>query len=184
MFWFMEFQQRGARHFHAILDKEIEQDELRRIWYEIVGSQDSRHRKHGAHISVIRSPKGIRKYLASYLTKQEQKTVPPFYDGAGRFWGYSRGLIRILSRIIIGTPEELAIVRRNFRVFRRWQKARYRKWNKGSKYPRKMLKINPYAYYMPGEYLTITDARDLMEKLKGTSLDNGLFEGWGDDPEL
>jgi len=176
----MEFQERGACHFHAIIDQEINEEELKRIWYEIVGSDDSRHRNHGAHVSPIRSSKGIRKYLSSYLTKQEQKTVPSFYANAGRFWGYSRSLINVVVKVVIGTPEELRIIRRNFRLFKRWQKANYRKWNKGAKYPKKMRKINPYAYYLPGEYITITDARDLITRLKGTPLDDSLFEGWGD----
>jgi hypothetical protein len=184
MFWFMEFQKRGACHFHAIIDKEISNDELLRIWHSIIRSDDNRHLKRGAHIAPIRSPKGFRKYLSAYLTKEEQKRVPYFYKNAGRFWGYSRSLVPVYYHVLVGSKENVRLVRRNLRIFRRWQTARYRKWNNGKKFNRhKMLNLNPYVFIMPGEYLTVLDAHELIQKLKGTPLDSILFEGWADDPE-
>ena len=180
----MEFQKRGACHFHGIIDKEISEEELKRIWYEIVGSGDTRHLKRGAHIDPIRSPKGFRRYLSDYLTKEEQKRVPYFYENSGRFWGYTRSLVPVYIHVIVGTKEDIRIIRRNLRLFRRWQTARYRIWNKGRKFnKKKMLKLNPYVFIMPGEYLTVRDSHELIRKLKGTPLDSILFEGWADAPE-
>lgn len=177
-FWFMEFQERGACHFHLIVDKAIDEDELKRIWYEIVGSDDKRHREHGAHISPIRKPDAFKKYLSAYLTKEEQKTIPYFYSNAGRFWGYTRSLINVQISIIMGTKQDIRIIRRNFRIFRLWQIARYRKIFGRKMTKRKILKVNMFSFYIPGEYLTIKDARVFMDKIKGTALDNEFFEDW------
>jgi len=178
-FWFMEFQKRGACHFHLLIDKEIAEEELKRIWFEIVGSGDKRHRDHGAHISPIRNVSSFKKYLSAYLTKEEQKTVPYFYKNAGRFWGYSRSLVNVQIAIIVGPKHEIRIYRRNLRLFRRWQKAQYRKWNKGPITSKKMKNINPYVFVLPGEYMFFTDARKLIDALKGTPYDDELFEDWG-----
>ena len=174
----MEFQERGACHFHVLIDGAIDEHELKRMWYEIVGSGDPRHLKHGAHISPIRSLGGFKRYMVDYLTKEEQKQVPWFYENAGRFWGYSRSLVTVHIAVIVGSKHEIAPIRRNLRLFRRWQKARYRQHNKGRK-KWKNKQINPYVNVMPGEYLFIADARTLIEKLKGTPYDSELFEDWG-----
>jgi hypothetical protein len=177
-FWFMEFQKRGACHFHLIVDKEIDEDELKRIWYEIVGSGDMRHREHGAHISPIRNTDSFKKYLSSYLTKEEQKKVPYFYHNAGRFWGYSRSLVNVNIAIIVGPKDEIRRIRKNYRIFRRWQKARFRQWNGKAVTTKKMKNINPYVYVLPGEYLFFADARKLIDAVKGTPYDDELFEDW------
>jgi hypothetical protein len=175
----MEFQNRGACHFHLLVDKEIDEDELKRIWYEIVGSGDSRHRNRGAHIAPIRKVESFKKYLSAYLTKEEQKTIPYFYSNAGRFWGYSRSLITVKIAIIVGPKSEIKKIRRNFRIFRRWQKARYRQWNKGPISTKKMKNINPYVFVLPGEYMFFTEAKKLIDAVKGTPYDDELFEDWG-----
>lgn len=177
-FWFMEFQKRGACHFHLIVDKEIDEDELKRIWFEIVGSGDKRHREHGAHISPIRSVEGYKKYLSAYLTKEEQKKIPYFYQNAGRFWGYTRSLVPVEIRIIVGPIREIRILRRNFRLFRKWQEKRYSKW-RGKKMKKKdILKVNRWAFYIPGEYLYISDARRFIDSCKGHDYFDELFDGW------
>ncbi len=178
-FWFMEFQERGACHFHILADKEINEDELKRMWYEIVGSKDKRHREHGAHISPIRKTEAFKRYLASYLTKEAQKTVPYFYHDCGQFWGYSRSLLHRNIAIIVGTKEDIKIIRRNFRIFRRWQKARLRQWNKSGMSKKRVKNMNPYVYVLPGEYMYFTDAKKLIEAIKGTTYDDDLFEDWG-----
>jgi len=171
----MEFQARGACHFHLIVDKAIDEEQLLRIWYEIVDSDDKRHLKHGAHISPIRNQEGFRKYLSAYLTKEEQKRIPFFYKNAGRFWGYSRSLVKVDIKIIVGAKEDINILRRNFRIFRRWQKARYRVWNKGIS-NKKMQNINPYVFVLPGEYMFFMEARKLITSLKDTPYNHELFK--------
>jgi hypothetical protein len=174
----MEFQKRGACHFHMIVDKEIDEDELKRIWYEIVGSGDSRHRKRGAHISPIRSLGGFKKYMIDYLTKEEQKRVPYFYQNAGRFWGYTRSLVPVEIRVIVGPKKDILILRRNFRIFRKWQEKNYSRWRGKKMNKKKILKVNLFAFYIPGEYLYIRDARKFIDSCKGHPYFDEMFDQW------
>ena len=79
-FWFLEFQKRGAPHFHGVITKGIDENELKREWYKIVGSHDPKHLVHGAHIQAIRSTDGFGHYLTSYLTKEQQKTLMDYFN--------------------------------------------------------------------------------------------------------
>ncbi len=87
-FWFLEFQKRGAPHFHLFCTHSIPRLELSKIWYEIVGSDDSRHLLAGTRIESIRSGKfGMVSYALKYAAKAEQKEIPSDYVNCGRFWG-------------------------------------------------------------------------------------------------
>jgi len=174
----MEFQKRGACHFHLIIDKEIDEDELKRIWYEIVGSEDKRHREHGAHISPIRNTDSFKKYLSAYLTKEEQKTVPYFYENAGRFWGYTRSLVNVQIMVIVGPKHDIRLMRRNLRIFRRWQKSNFRKWSNRQASSKNLKRNNPYVFVVPGEYLFVRDARKLIEYAKTCNYDEDMFYDW------
>lgn len=95
--WFIEFQGRGAPHFHILLDKifgpvEVvdRRAELSRKWYEIVGSDDPKHLAAGTRLERLRSPEGGRRYAVKYAMKMRQKAVPPGYRSVGRFYGYSK----------------------------------------------------------------------------------------------
>lgn len=164
----MEFQKRGACHFHIIVDKGIPEEELRKMWYDVVRSGDTRHLKRGAHISPIRNQEGFKRYIGSYLTKEEQKRVPYFYQNAGRFWGYTRNLVPLTINIVVGSKRNIRILRRNFRIFRKWQEKRYAKWKGKKMNKKKILQVNQWAFYLPGEYLYIRDARKFINACKGT----------------
>lgn len=86
-FWFLEFQARGAPHFHLFTDNPVIKEELSKKWYEVVGSGDIKHLRAGTQIQRIRKPHAIAAYAAKYATKPEQKTVPEGYSNVGRFWG-------------------------------------------------------------------------------------------------
>ena len=97
--WFIEFQARGAPHFHILVDRifgpaEIleRRAELARKWYEIVGSGDERHLAAGTRFERLRSPEGGRRYAVKYAMKMRQKAVPPDYRSVGRFYGYSQAV--------------------------------------------------------------------------------------------
>jgi hypothetical protein len=174
-FWFLEFQKRGAPHFHGVITKAIDENELKREWYKIVGSHDPKHLKHGAHIEPIRSTEGFGHYLTSYLTKEEQKFVPFEFRDVGRFWGYSRSLLEpYIIKIIVGTPEELCRFRaKHLRTIRRWVDNRRKFW----KYHKKHKKfINPYSNYFSGDYLRARDGRKFIEYLRNHGDDVSLFE--------
>lgn len=88
LFWFLEFQQRGAPHFHFFCTHHIDKDWLARRWYEVVGSEDVRHLQAGTRIEAIRSGRyGTCAYAGKYAAKQDQKDVPPNFAHVGRFWG-------------------------------------------------------------------------------------------------
>ena len=103
--WFMEFQKRGAVHFHIMTtqngyDKHTDIDWLKDKWFDIVDSGDTRHRDAGTQIKAIRKADGAMRYVSKYASKQEQKMVPLFCSDFGRFFGWSRGVAPTCKRTI------------------------------------------------------------------------------------
>lgn len=113
--WFLEFQRRGAPHFHAFLSTALPcpleplsrrcgrvrksvlvnrdyQDWISRRWFEIVGSGDEKHLKAGAAWEVVEKPDGAARYVSKESYKTFQKSVPEEFQNVGRFWGCSRDL--------------------------------------------------------------------------------------------
>lgn len=91
-FWFLEFQARGAPHYHILLTHPIDKALLARKWFDIVRSGDDRHLRAGTRIESIRAGRaGMISYVSKYAAKQEQKDVPEDFDHVGRWWGI-RGL--------------------------------------------------------------------------------------------
>jgi len=87
-FWFLEFQARGAPHFHIFTTWSPEKEWVSRRWYEIVNSEDVRHLHAGTRVEILsRGRAGTIKYALKYAVKQEQKAVPEEYENVGRFWG-------------------------------------------------------------------------------------------------
>jgi len=175
-FWFLEFQKRGAPHFHGIISKEVTDEELKKEWYKIVNSNDPKHLIHGAHISAIRSTDGYAHYLTGYLTKEGQKFVPLEFQDVGRFWGYSRSLLDpYIIKIIIGPQSDLRAFRaKHIRPIRRWMDNRRKRWTPTKMKHKKF--INLYSNYSPGDYLTARYGRDYIDELKRRGLDTSLFE--------
>lgn len=91
-FWKLEFQERGAAHFHLIVfglgsgDKVMNEWRVwsKNAWYEIVGSGDRHHKIRGVTSDWVTSRGGVVGYLAKYLGKDDQ-TRPG--DFTGRYWG-------------------------------------------------------------------------------------------------
>ena len=90
--WKLEFQTRGAPHYHILAippNKLKGLGELRKAiaeqWYRIVRSEDPKHLKAGTEVSTIKSPEGIIGYMASYMAKKDQ-TLPNNFTG--RYWGF------------------------------------------------------------------------------------------------
>lgn len=92
--WFLEFQDRGAPHFHMLTDIEgfeIDREWLARTWARIVDGGEKCYRVH-SHVkqwSVIRKEDGAVRYVAKYAKKQKQKIVPDGFESVGAFWGTS-----------------------------------------------------------------------------------------------
>ena len=95
--WFLEFQARGAPHFHIMVDGRASakrRSMLSAQWYRVVGSEDQRHLRAGTNWRNARDdePVGLQKYAVKYAQKAQQKNVPEGFQDCGRFWGTSRGL--------------------------------------------------------------------------------------------
>lgn len=98
--WFLEFQKRGAPHFHMILwssdglsltkyDLEPMRDWVRYAWAEIVDHKNpierKKHENAGTRVEFMKKP--TFGYASKYASKMEQKNVPPEFRDVGRFWG-------------------------------------------------------------------------------------------------
>jgi hypothetical protein len=95
--WFLEFQKRGAPHWHLIFWGEGLQDsclqalreKVARDWASIVKHpcqfERAKHRKAGTRTEKMR--KGHFGYVSKYASKTEQKEVPEQFQNVGRFWG-------------------------------------------------------------------------------------------------
>ena len=92
--WFIEFQRRGAPHFHVLyrplLATFVPFNKVARMWYTIVGSGDKRHLHAGTRVERIRCTNGAAHYAVKYAQKMTQKRVPVGYRHVGRFWACSR----------------------------------------------------------------------------------------------
>lgn len=100
--WFLEFQARGAPHYHVLIDWAMPRSRvevkafrfrLAAAWYRIVGSGDPRHLAAGTRVERVRKPDGAARYAVKYALKMRQKQVPEPYQNVGRFWGCSRDVV-------------------------------------------------------------------------------------------
>lgn len=92
--WKMEFQRRGAPHFHITLAGIEDTNEFRAwvsaTWYRIVGSGDLRHLTAGTQVQRLRDNPAA--YFAGYVgftkgSKEYQHHAPEGYEKLGRYWG-------------------------------------------------------------------------------------------------
>jgi hypothetical protein len=88
--WKLEFQKRGAAHYHLILfgleAASIEEIRawFRESWYRIAHKGDKNEGVAGTQVDTVKSAGGIMSYLAKYLSKGDQ-TMPGNFTG--RYWG-------------------------------------------------------------------------------------------------
>jgi hypothetical protein len=129
--WRIEFQKRGAPHYHLLIwHKGIKERVFRawclRSWYEVVASGDRKHLKHGAHVKQLDSRKAVRNYVSKYLGK----VVPASSNEEGERvelleWGRNWGVVGDLDstpyheRLL--QPAEFYKLRR---VIKRWLRSR------------------------------------------------------------
>lgn len=120
-FWVLEFQKRGAPHFHFIVNKFVPMDEVKKVWFDIVGSGDLKHLDQGVEVEFARNTIKAKMYMLKYLEKSYSKDVPDEYKKVGRFWGHNKRMIIEVRRITRTFPR--SVLNRNFRVFKRWAQA-------------------------------------------------------------
>lgn len=101
-FWFIEFQARGAPHFHIFCTHQAPKEWIADAWYSIVKSNDPRHQVAGTRIEAIHSGRrGTISYASKYASKFDQKTVPKGYSNCGRFWGIHGNRTTVEATILV-----------------------------------------------------------------------------------
>jgi hypothetical protein len=120
--WKLEFQKRGAAHYHLVVfglgegqaALQAWRKWVDRAWYEVVGSGDERHLRSGVKSDFVRSRGGAVGYLVSYLADDDQ-TRPG--DHTGRYWGLcnKKALPLAPVRKEEKTDREAVLIRRVFR---------------------------------------------------------------------
>lgn len=123
--WILEFQERGAPHFHLFLSEEPNrelQQFLASAWVDITDPGN------GQALNVHMHPKNFIKwdmgggtYVAKYLEKQSQKQVPEGFENVGRFYGASRGAVPLPSTVRPADFEAAATDRITGEVQVTWQ---------------------------------------------------------------
>lgn len=164
-FWFLEFQKRGAPHFHFILSKTLENKDISKIqrtWHKMVGSHCPHHLVQGAKCEVLRKKHAAGAYAAKYSSKSEQKTVPDRYKNVGRFWGMFGDIPQSKTGISIPKKELYKMIRvaraAQKAYLRQYKKKAFKTKDKGDGYSGATLYNTGQAllYYIQHEYL-ITD---------------------------
>lgn len=126
--WRLEFQERGAPHFHLLLvfvDK-VDLSWLREYvsvaWYEVVGSGDEKHFLAGTNCQQVRVGRGLMSYIAKYLAKEAVDGV-----AVGRRWG-------VVGELPLATCAVFSLDYRGWIEFCR----RVRRWGRASRYLRSL----------------------------------------------
>lgn len=136
--WKLEFQRRGAPHFHLI-GGGIPKSEIKRfrrwcsyVWYRIVNSKDEKHLQAGTRVDVLDGKKKIISYVCKYVSKtftvEEGKWV-------GRFWGVinKKALPNRIELILPIDHEKFSLVKR---LVRHWLKSKGNGFYKKARYLR------------------------------------------------
>jgi len=93
--WRLEFQKRGAPHFHLIVwgINRLDLQWLSQAWYSVVGSGDEKHLLAGTNVKYIRDRRLVLSYVSKYLAKGMKSPC----DMAGRVWGiWKKSLLGIV----------------------------------------------------------------------------------------
>ena len=110
--WRLEFQERGAPHFHLLVFgvEFIPARWVSRTWAEVVGSGDPRHERAGTRVERVRSWRGVMRYASKYLAKPQEGPT----GWTGRVWGvYGRANLPLATFVAVRlTLDQFADVRR------------------------------------------------------------------------
>jgi len=86
-FWRLEFQKRGAPHYHLLIWGLPFSSAIKKyiswIWFKVVGSEDEKHLKAGTQVARVRSWRGVMFYAGKYMAKMDNIEFE-----TGRVWGY------------------------------------------------------------------------------------------------
>lgn len=121
-FWFLEFQERGAPHYHIFTNRPVSSNWCSETWYRIVGSKDARHFRAGTRCEKLaRGRAGTISYASKYAAKQAQKLVPAGFENVGRFWGVYGHRICLSADVFVSNSKlELPEVLRAVEKLEKW----------------------------------------------------------------
>jgi hypothetical protein len=111
--WWLEFQRRGAPHFHVAVNAALDKEWVSRRWFDVVGSGDPKHLNAGTRCELLREKHALASYVGKLVgeaIKRDQKVVPAEYRNVGRFWGWFGGLGPVLVSAGAGSVKEMAPV--------------------------------------------------------------------------
>lgn len=95
IFWFLEFQKRGAPHVHFFYTSYVYWEPAAQKWCEVIGEPDS-WRTATRFEALEKGRGGCISYARKYANKEQQKQIPENYKNVGRFWGI-RGMKETLA---------------------------------------------------------------------------------------
>lgn len=110
--WKLEFQTRGAAHYHLMLFGlgaclTTVRDWMRATWYRIAHAGDAHGGVAGTQVDAIKSAGGAAHYLVKYLGKGDQ-TLPGNFSG--RYWGKINGAaLPVAEARTLQMPEAVAV---------------------------------------------------------------------------
>jgi hypothetical protein len=104
IFWFLEFQERGAPHYHMFGTWFPSKEWVAKTWYRIVDSEDIRHLHAGTRTEFLRTGRGgTISYASKYANKLKQKVPPKDFENVGRFWGICGGRAVVSASTFVGS---------------------------------------------------------------------------------
>lgn len=135
-YWFLEFQRRGAPHFHLVTSlvgpSRVQRDVMACLWAKVCEPYDLAYTAikapYGAKNATVgettqqatirqhrrvrtweslRSEDGAARYALKYALKTRQKVVPKNYRDVGRFWGISPGAKPLPGTPMMATEEQV-----------------------------------------------------------------------------
>jgi hypothetical protein len=121
--WALEFQERGAPHYHILVDAWVKKTEVGETWARIIGQEVE---STATRVESIRQRHGACGYLMGYMSKEAQKRVPSSLIDVGRFWGCTTGLLKTISELYLKNGEKEG--RKVFRVMRKYYEAKCKVW--------------------------------------------------------
>ena len=103
IFWFLEFQSRGAPHVHYFYSDRVPWELCAMRWADLIG--DPGIWRTCTRFERLRTRAGAQAYARKYARKSQQKTVPDGYTCPGRFWGIRGCRIRCTCKVQMGPAE-------------------------------------------------------------------------------
>lgn len=146
--WKLEFQTRGAAHYHLMLfGLHTEQVEtvrawVREIWYSIAHNGDKHQGAAGTQVDTIKTAGGAMCYLVKYLSKGDQ-TMPGNFSG--RYWGKIN-----VQCLPVVQPETLELSLKQAMIWKRIARTKVKKDVEESRWKRFLKQENEQFWRVGG----------------------------------